>query len=523
MQRIFILLLCIPFVSRAQFPEDALRYGYPNISGTARNLAIGGAMGSLGGDITAAHINPAGIGLYKNNEVVLTPGFQFANNNFEFLDETTKSKKSNFNYGTSGFVFGSMNGQGRKATSKAFSISINQIANYNNRIRYQGANNQSSWSEQYVEQLVRDGVDNVFDVEQNYVLGASLAFFTFLVDGFDDSLGNLIGYQSLVPLSPNGSTFINQINQIDTRGGAHELSFAFANNYSDKFYLGGSLNLPIYSFQKEQIYREEDLSGNRNNDFDFFEYRESSRTTGIGINGKMGLIFKPVSKVRLGLAFHTPTVAGMTDRYSTSITTDTELYTSRPQPITETSDNLIRENQLNGSTNPDRGIYEYNLTTPYRFVGSASFVFNEVKDIRKQKGFLTADIEYVNHRGTRFNAIEIGDEAYYQGLNNVIRENYKGAFNLKLGGEVKFEKIMARAGFATYGNPYSDKTGLQSKRNLLSGGLGYRHFGMFIDLTYVHTFITDVHIPYFLEDKPNPVADASNSRGLVMLTVGFKL
>jgi hypothetical protein len=522
MYKVFSFLFFIPVVSMAQSPVDALRYGYPTMGGTARNLAIGGAMGSLGGDLTAAHINPAGIGLYKNTEVVLSPAFQFGQFNYKYLTENTNAKSNGFQYGTSGFVTGHNNAKYKKASSSAFSISVNQMANYNSNLRFQGANNQSSWSEQYVEQLSRDRA-SVVQAEQNYILGSSLAFWTFLVDTLSDGAGNVTGYQSLVPLSSTGSQFINQVNQVETRGGEHEIALAFASNHDDKLYLGASVNFPIYNFQRDQVYREEDASTDINNDFAYFEYTESMSTKGFGVNAKLGLIFKPVEKIRLGLAFHTPTVAGMTDTYSATIVANTENYTVFSQPLSKTSQELINENASNGSGNPDRGVYEYNLTTPYRFIGSASYVINEVRDVKKQRGFITGDIEYVNHRGVRYNEIEEGDAAYYNSLNEAIKERYKATFNFKLGGELKFEKVMARAGFASYGNPYASVTGLKTKRTLLSGGLGYRHHGMFVDLTYVHAFIGDVNIPYFLEDKPNPIADGDNSRGTVMLTVGFKL
>src|SRR6478672_2063675 len=67
------------FTLYAQTPEEALRLGWNNSGGTARYRAIGGAMGSLGGDITAAYVNPAGLGLYKTNEFVLSPAFSFSN------------------------------------------------------------------------------------------------------------------------------------------------------------------------------------------------------------------------------------------------------------------------------------------------------------------------------------------------------------------------------------------------------------------------------------------------------------
>ncbi len=524
MQKILIyFLVLVPGSLFAQFPEDALRYGYPTMGGTARNMAIGGAMGSLGGDISAAHINPAGIGLYKNSEIVLSPGFLFNNNQYNYRDDNTQSNKSGFGFGTSGFVSGKMNPGYRKATSSAFSLSINQTGNFTNTIQYNGQNTQSSWSEQYVEQLVRDNASTFRQAEEDYILGSSLAFWTFLVDTLSDGAGNIIGYQSLVPISSTGAAAVNQANRINQRGATSEISLAFANNYNDKFYLGGSINVPVYNFRSNQTYREEDATGDLDNDFSFFEFQQDARTTGFGLNAKIGIIAKPIDRLRLGLAFHTPTWAGLTDTYNASMITDTENYTVFQQPATQTSQALIDLNRQNNSSNADRGIYEYNLTTPMRLIGSASFVINEVKDVRQQKGFITADVEYVAHGGVRYSSDLPGDEAYYQSVNEAIRAEYKGAVNIKVGGELKFEKIMARAGFATFGNPYTDFSGLSAKRTLLSGGVGYRHMGMFIDLAYVHGIIRNSHIPYRLEDKPSPIADARNTRGNVMLTLGFKL
>ena len=56
-----------------------------------------------------------------------------------------------------------------------------------------------------------------------------------------------------------------------------------------------------------------------------------------------------------------------------------------------------------------------------------------------------------------------------------------------------------------------------------SGGIGYRNHGMFIDLTYVHNFNKDVNFPYRLTDKQNTYAMQQNTRGNVVMTVGFKL
>jgi hypothetical protein len=506
----------------AQLPEDALRYGYPLMGGTARNQAIGGTGGSLGGDLTAAYINPAGIGLYKNKELVLSPSFSLLNNKFDYRNAQTTSSNNVVTYGTSGFVFGKLNKYDSEKSS-AFSISINQLASYNTHVEYKGFNNQSSWSEKYLEEAQRglsgSPSEIVKGLESRFPFGTSLAFWSFLIDTATDADGFKI--QSLAPIPGNTGTStdgVNQHNIVDTKGGAHEIALAFANSIQNRLNLGVSVGIPIYSYTKNQTYREEDASTNTNNDFAYFEYKEHYRTTGIGLNVKLGLIYRPIERLRLGFAIHTPTFASFTDRINSSITTDTENYTTYQQPITYTSDE-IRGDNLNA------GRYQYGLRTPMKFLVSGSWVLNEVSDVKQQKGFLTADLEYVPYGTTHYSAVDQStdeDIVYYEQLNKQIKDRYKGAINLRLGGEVKFNTFMARAGFAYLGTPYRDKQ-LQGSRMLLSGGVGYRNRGFFVDLTYVHAMIKDSQIPYYLLDKPNVIADGKNSRGNIIFTFGVKI
>lgn len=504
----------------AQLPEDVLRYGFPLAGGTARSQAIGGAIGALGGDITSSYVNPAGLGMYKNKEFVLSPNFGFLRNRFDYRGSNTSARDNGVGYGPIGFVLGSQSSY-RRNHSSAFAISINQIANYNNTIQYSGFNNTSSWSEQYVEELVRNRA-TVPQAENNFIFGSSLAFWTFLVDTIANAQGQVIGYQSVVPLpsGPGGTEGVNQINRINTSGGAHEVSLGYGTNNNDKFHFGFSFNIPFYSYRRDQTYREEDASGNPNNDFAYFEYRERYRTSGVGFNGKLGLIARPTNRLRLGLALHTPTFANLNDQISSSIEANTEGFTVFPQPQTKTSD------ELKGN-NSNAGNYKYNIITPWRMLGSVAFVINEVKEIKQQKGFISADIEYVNYRSTRYRADDptmVDDVAYYNQLNETIKSRYRGAFNFRVGGELKFKTLMTRLGFAHLGSPFSREfRDLRGNRTLLSGGLGYRNRGMFIDLTYVHAIVRQNEVPYWLQDKANPIADGRNSRGNIVLTLGFKL
>ena len=201
MKKIFIILFSIVgFVANAQTPDEALRTAWYTQNGTARMMAAGGVMGSLGGDITANHINPAGLGFYKTNELVLSPGFLFNNNKFNYRSKDTASSKNNFGYGTSGIILAGNSNKKTKWTSSAFAISVNQLANYNNNIQYSGSNNFSSFSEKYLEELIKDRADTNAALN-NYIFGSSLAFRTYLVDTIRGIGGSVAGYQSLVPIS----------------------------------------------------------------------------------------------------------------------------------------------------------------------------------------------------------------------------------------------------------------------------------------------------------------------------------
>src|SRR5882757_8311059 len=108
MQKIVTLLtLLVCQQLSAQLPEDALRSAWTAPSGTARQQAIGGAMGSLGGEISATFVNPAGLAFYRSGDFVLSPGFRFQKDNSLYRGTgSSGASASNFNLGTSGLVFG---------------------------------------------------------------------------------------------------------------------------------------------------------------------------------------------------------------------------------------------------------------------------------------------------------------------------------------------------------------------------------------------------------------------------------
>src|ERR1043165_9295436 len=173
MKKIFFIITGIISLQNlfAQEPADALRYSWYTSSGTARQQAVGGAMTSLGGDISAVFVNPAGLGFYKTGDFVLTPGFNFLNNKATYYTRQEKDKRSGFAFGTSGLVLGDRK-EGRTGGS-AFCIAINQTANFGSKILYRGSNNQSSYSQKFLEEIRNNNDKDANNVASGYPFGTS--------------------------------------------------------------------------------------------------------------------------------------------------------------------------------------------------------------------------------------------------------------------------------------------------------------------------------------------------------------
>ena len=497
----------------AQEPADALRYSWYTTSGSARQQAVGGAMASLGGDISATFVNPAGLGFYKTSDFVLTPGYTFLNNKATYFGRTEKDKKNGLSFGTTGVVYGAgINNHRNGVKGAAISLALNQTANFSSNILYRGSTTQSSYSQKFLEEIKNGNIKDANAVAQNFPFGTSLAFNTYWIDTIAGGSSGNYQFKTRAPLA----TGLLQQNTITNRGAITELALGGATDINDKLFLGATIGVPFLHYKKQASFVEADATTNAGNNFDFASITENLTTDGVGFNVKAGLIYKPVEYIRLGFAIHSPTYFSLTDKYSASVTANTESYKGT---LTQNSDVL--------SSGPNAQ-FKYTLLTPYRVMASASYVLREIEDVRKQKGFLTADIEYINYKASSFSPDPNGDNSqstkdYLKSLNKAIDNAYKAAFNFKMGGELKFTTVMARLGAAYYGNPYKDLHGEKGSRFQLSGGLGYRNKGMFVDLAYVHTMGKDVHFPYRLQTGAFSGAGIKNTGGNALLTLGFKI
>jgi hypothetical protein len=495
--------------SFAQAPEDALRYSYlTQPGGTARNQAIGGAGASLGGEFSSLFINPAGLGFYKTGDFVVTPSLSFKKSNADYLGSSNTANDNNFNLGATGFVIGGPT-RSQSVKSIAFGIGVNRVADFNNHTFYKGTNKNSSYSEKYLEQLINDNVTDPNDAASYDPYGASLAFNTYLIDTVQAPDGSLNGYRT----QANPATGLIQQNTINTTGGITDLSIGMGLDLQEKWYFGATISVPFLNYNRNAYYKESDATSDPNNNFNYFDANESLHTKGVGINAKLGVIYKPDENIRLGLAFHTPTAYQLTDDYTAEVITDLEGYGGagvKSQSSTDLTDGQPLESK-------------YNLTTPWRAIFSASYLFGSgMEDVQKQQGFITADVEYVNYKNASFRDVNNDQDAadYYKDLNQTIDALYKNAINVRLGGELKLNTFMVRLGGAYYGNPYQSQSSDLVK---VTGGIGYRNKGIFLDLAYVYSMLKDVNYPYRLQDKASIPAYLKNNNGNIVATIGFKL
>jgi long-subunit fatty acid transport protein len=196
------------------------------------------------------------------------------------------------------------------------------------------------------------------------------------------------------------------------------------------------------------------------------------------------------------------------------MTTNTEDYAGTRSVESPTMD------QLASSGNS----YKYQLYAPWHFLVSGSYIFPGELTQGKM-GFITADIEYQTNISSKFSfQPDDGnqqDNSYYDPLNSVIRSFYKNTFNFRLGGEYKVDELAFRLGGSYSMNPYSSPD-LKVNRATVSGGLGYRKHGIFIDLTYVEAILHDVNFPYHVSEKDNVFSTVNTYAGNIVLTVGMK-
>lgn len=439
-----ILIVSLAFVASAQtYAEDAIRMGKNNISGTARFMGVGGAFASVGADFTNLSYNPAGIGMMRNSLISITPGYVHVKSLANFRGESGKRAAAAGVLANAGAVFSQSEfTRFNSATIRnlSFGLGINRIADYNGRQRVSAYNNEpfQSITHSWLNEIVEINGNINGEVSNNdFSFDAVNGYQTFLVNYID----SLSAYTS--PIN-NG---IQQTRYLTTSGGKTEMVLSGGGNLMDKLYFGATLAIPYINYESETRFMEEDEQ-NENGEFQDFELVKNYQTDGLGFNLKAGVIYKPVSFLRLGAAIHSPERMNMTERYSSSI-----------------SSNFVSNSYFYESP---EGTFDYVLRLPWRAQTGVSLFY-------KKNGFISFDYEVVDYSSTKY-SFEAGFDDVADEINADLKANYAIAHNFAIGAEGVIKSFRVRAGYRFTDSPFKtnafrgDYTGSEHQ---FSGGLGY--------------------------------------------------
>ncbi len=471
----------------AQTDADALRYSRTFIGGTARSMAMGGAFGALGADFSTASTNPAGLGLYSRSELTITPTVFIGRTVSDFKGIESVDSKSNFNFGSIGMVMASPRKSGNSIVKHyQFAFGVNRINNFNNRMLMEGFNGQNSVVDTYV-----DGANGIFfgDIEDDdngfYAYDLNPAWYTFMIDtvpGFTDR------YFGAVP--PGGGVYQRQ--EITSWGAMNEMLFAFSANFADRVYVGASFGFPFLRYYEEALYTEIDRE-NALDDFNRLSIYDELYTRGTGFNVKFGTVVRVTDYLRMGAAIHSPTwYNNMTDEWYS------EFYTSFDDGETFTERTPF-------------GAYDYQLETPWKFIGSASGIIQNV-------ALVSLEYEYIDYSRSRLRSR--GYNFYDE--NSAISNNYASAHSIRLGAEYRVDNVGLRAGGGYNTSPFADgiNTG---NRFYYSAGVGFRGRNFFADFAFVQSFSNEDFYLYGSENVYlEPISNKYSTYNILM-TLGFRL
>jgi hypothetical protein len=503
--------------AQGTYADDALLYSRQGPSGTARTLGVGGASTALGADFSNLTTNPAGLGFYTKSEITLTPGFGFGNADATPLNNgastpglPSQSQTANsFHIASAGVVFANRHpdNDDRSWRGGSFALGFTRQADFNQAFRYQNTTDDDHSFFQYLREPggfgdytsagYQNAVQNILQQGSsgNFYNLDGLAYGSYLTDtarvrrpgGGPNDLINRIS-------TPFRSGPITQNEQIISTGSLSQFDLGYGGNFSDKFYIGGGIGIVSMNRTRTATFSESSTSPTVGYGEDF-NFRDYVKTTGTGVNARLGVIYRPVDIVRIGASVQTPTYLRLNDEYSTTLTSN--YVPNNVDPVL--------------STTP--GTLDYSITTPFRANGGLVVLLNKY-------GFLTGDVEYVGYSQARFHTNDNDVNGDLDVANQDISTGYRNTVNLRAGAEGRFDVLRVRVGYAHYGNPYS-YTSPNRAQNYFTGGLGIRTKGFFVDVAGVYLAYKDEYSPYSLANSVSPAVDINQHRFTASITGGL--
>lgn len=522
------------------FNNDMLSWGdIYNLSftthnyGTARSMSMGNAFTALGADLASASINPAGIGMYVNGDVSITPMMQFNNSptmGAEYNNSPAFSDRSNrFGLASAGAVFVASRGTGA-LTNFNIGLVYNRIADFNQNSKFAsiGRPASESMANLLCEQSNMDGLNTNSDGtmpfgNDPYYWGAVLAYKNGLTNKDDqgwyiDRIG--------------ANAIIDQYTAMETRGSIGEYALTMGFNFVDKLYFGATLGIQSVNYKRNVFYGEDYLydtfpSGDEMPyQLTYMNYMQSTQLSGSGLNLKMGLTWRPLDWLRVGIAYHTPTFYSLSLRYEAEMWSETYSAGNNPEGY-DVAPNGYFEDDVYSPLQEDTGDYSWDYRSPSRLMVGAAFTIG-------QRVILSADYERSWYQSMRLTSSPIWNLGDYS---EVMNEMFRGGNTLRLGAEFRvLPFIDLRAGYIYSDGGLRDNSLLYSRpmtcsENYATAGIGFKFNNtVYLDLAYQYNSVkrTDYQA-FYATDVNNQRANiesvpvvTNSKRHMAVLTLGCR-
>jgi hypothetical protein len=423
MKKLYIItiIFLLAVTASAQTVDDACLFSQTYYQGTAKALGMGNAMGAVGGDMTAVCINPASMGVYRSSEVTASINLLDNYNKSTYYGTQNSGNKVRFSLPNVGYVHAKEKSNFRALRYAQFGVGFTRTNDFNVHTNAMGINPNSSKVDDYLAQIDGYAVSESAASEWKDAFPYTIypAWSTYLIDIYQDQSGQPY-YDSPVP---PGNIWQGQ--ECDYIGRSEAWTFAGSFNFYDRLFIGISADLAHIKRVGNKTLKESSTESTTTG-FNQWSFDEDLRSIGWGGNVKAGFIFHATQWLRIGGAFHSPTIYRFSETWQT--TTEAEI-------------DLVMNKYISPESH-----YEYNFFTPLKCVGSLAFVIG-------QQGMVSIDAEYTNYGAARFKAIP-SDDFDYDPTNESIKSTLGRTLNLRLGSEWRVGRTYLRFGAAYYGSPF---------------------------------------------------------------------
>lgn len=547
--------MAIPFIAEAQSAIDGFRLSQPDMKGTARSMSMGGAFGALGGDLSSISTNPAGLGVYRRSEVGITVNLDLQSASTEtqgYKDSQTQTK----------FLLNNVGGVASWNLANPIMPNINIGFTYNRA---------ASFNSHYfgaVPQLKNSLTNYIAGVSNNEGVTVADVMSSNTFDPYNPNDGgyaapwlSILGFDSYF-ITPTGDDdqpdWIGQWGattsgsgafEVLTTGGVNEYNIAVGGNLLNKLFWGIDFGIVDMNYSMTSIWQEnlqnavvDNPNGIENSSADW-NISNMYNASGTGYNLKLGLIFRPIQELRLGLSCSTPTWYSINESY---IATTNFKY----------SVDIPDMQQNNAVTNGGQwGINSYNFRTPWRLTASAAGVigknlivsadfewewFNKMRFYDGGSNFF--DYDYGYDYPTPYASSLINPDPWYA-TNDDIEYYYKTSTTIRVGAEYRITpRFSVRAGYANVSSPVRNvaKDGTEliytsgtmtnytwdNSTNYITCGLGYNFNNFYIDGAFVHKSTNSEYHAYTPDPAnpqiPSPTSKLTLTNNQIILSAGFK-